>query len=133
MKVTLTTGRSVAQGEAKETGKAKEDYVKAAAICELDPEDMRMLGAAEGDSLRVSTAYGEVVLKAVKSRQAPHLGIVFVPLGPWASTIMNPDTSSTGMPSTKGIEAEVTVAKEAMVLGAKELVRQRYLKFKQIA
>lgn len=133
MKVTLTTGRSVAQGEAKETGKAKEDYVKAAAICELDPEDMRKLGADEGDPVRVSTAYGEVIVKAVKSKQAPHPGVAFVPMGPWASSVVNPDTSSTGMPSMKDVEAEVELAKDARVLGTKELIRERYLKFKQIA
>ncbi|MFQ5815564.1 MAG: molybdopterin dinucleotide binding domain-containing protein [Candidatus Hydrothermarchaeaceae archaeon] len=131
LKVTLTTGRSIAQGEAIEGGKSKEDYVKAAAICELDPGDMKKLGATEGDSVMASTAYGEVILRAVKSKQAPHAGIAFVPMGPWVNSIMNPDTNATGMPSLKDVDAEIEVAKDAEVLSARELVRQRYLKFKQ--
>lgn len=133
LKVTLITGRSVAQGEAKEGRKAYEDYVTAVAVCDLDPEDMKKLGAAEGDSVRVSTDYGEVVLKASKSKQAPHVGVAFVPMGLWANAVVNPDTSSTGMPSLKNVAATVEVAKGAKVLSAKELVKERYMKFKKVA
>ncbi|MEE9594582.1 MAG: molybdopterin dinucleotide binding domain-containing protein [Candidatus Hydrothermarchaeales archaeon] len=131
LKVTITTVRSIAQGEAIEGGKDKDDYVKAAAVCELDPEDMKKLGAKEGDSVKVSTAYGEVALKVVKSKQAPHLGLAVIPLGPWANSIMNPDTTATGMPSFKDVKGEIEVAKDAKVLSARELVRQLYMKFKQ--
>ncbi len=133
LKIMLTTGRSIAQGEAKEGGKYGEEYVKASAICELDPKDMQKLGAAEGDPLRISTPHGSVIVKAVRSKQAPHEGLAFVPMGPWASTVVDPDTSSTGMPSMKDIEVELELAKGEKVLGAKELVRAKYLKYKQIA
>jgi formylmethanofuran dehydrogenase subunit D len=92
---------------------------------------MKKLGAVEGDTLKVATAYGEVTLRAVKSKQAPHPGVAFVPMGPWASLVTDPDTTATGMPSLKGVEAEIEIAKGARVLDARELVRQRYLKFKQ--
>ncbi len=131
LKVILTTGRSIAQGEAIEGGKSTEDYVKAAAICELDPVDLKKLGAKEGDTVKVTTPYGEVFLKLVKSKQSPHLGIAFVPMGPWANSVTDPGTKATGMPSFKDVDAEIEVAKKGKVLGARELVRNRYLKFKQ--
>ncbi len=133
LKVILTTGRSIAQGEAKEGKKSGEDYTKAAAICELDPKDMGRLGASEGDSVKITTAHGSVVVRVAKSKQAPHQGVAFVPIGPWASTLVDPDTSSTGMPSLKGVEAEIELARGERVLGAQELIRERYLKYKQVA
>lgn len=128
LEVTLITGRSISQGEAMETGKKHEAYTTSAAICELDPNDMTKLGVREGDTVRVKTDSGEVVVKAVKSTQEPHPGIAFIPLGPWANAVVNPDTSSTGMPSFKGMKAVIEPALDEKVLTAKELVRQRYLK-----
>ncbi len=130
LKVILTTGRTIAQGEAKETGKAGDEYTNSAGICELDPTDMKKLKAKEGDSLKVTTSAGDIVLKAVKSKQTPHVGLIFIPLGPWANAVVDPDTTSTGMPSFKGIPAEIELAKDEKVLGARELVRTRYLKYK---
>ncbi|MEE8167741.1 MAG: molybdopterin dinucleotide binding domain-containing protein [Candidatus Hydrothermarchaeales archaeon] len=131
LKVTLTTGRSISQGQAKEGEKALDSYTNSAAICEFDPTDMKKLGAKEGDTIRVRTSTGEVALKAVLSKQAPHKGLIFVPIGPWANAVTDYDTSSTGMPSLKGIEAEVELAKDLKVLGAVEFVRERYLKYKK--
>ncbi len=130
--VTLITGRTIAQGEAIETGKELDAYTDSAAVVELDPGDMKKLGAKEGDTLKVSTEAGEVFVKAVKSSQEPHDGLVFIPMGPWANAIVNCDTSSTGMPSFKGGKAVVELAREQKVLSAKELVRERYAKYKQV-
>ncbi len=133
MNLILITGRSVNQGEAIETGKELDMYTNSAGICELDPKDMEKLGTSEGDTLRVSTSTGEVFVKAAKSKQYPHEGIAFIPMGPWANAVVDFDTSSTGMPSFKGIVAKIEVAKEKEVLSAKELVREKYLKFKTSA
>jgi formylmethanofuran dehydrogenase subunit D len=130
--VTLITGRTIAQGEAIETGKELDAYTDSAGICELDPIDMKKLGAKEGDTLKVSTEVSEVFVKAVKSSQKSPEGLAFIPLGPWANAVIDFDTSSTGMPSFKGVKAVVELAKEQKVLGAKELVRTRYAKYKQV-
>ncbi len=131
IKVTLTTGRSIAQGEAIEGGKDKEDYVKAAALCELDPEDLKKLGSGDGESVRVTTKFGDVVLRVTKTKQGPHPRLAFIPMGPWANAIMDPDTTATGMPTFKHVEGEIEIAKDAEVLSARELVRKRYMKFKK--
>jgi formylmethanofuran dehydrogenase subunit D len=128
LEVTLITCRSIAQGEAMETGKKHEAYTVSAAVCELDSTDMEKLGVREGDTLRVATDSGEVYVRAVKSTQEPHPGIVFIPLGPWANAVVDPDTSSTGMPSFKGIKATIEPARDEKVLSAAELIRQRYLR-----
>lgn len=130
IEVTLITGRSISQGEAMEAGKELDAYTNSAGVCELDPKDMEKLGASEGDTLRVSTSTGEIFVRAVKSKQYPHEGIAFIPMGPWANAVVDSDTSSTGMPSFKGVAAKIELAKGEKVLSARELVRERYLKFK---
>ena len=126
MEITLITGRTVAQGEAMEKGKTGEDFKRACAVIELDPEDMSKLGAYDGDEVRVRTSEGEVVVVAKKSRDAPHPGVAFIPIGPWANVIVGGDTESTGMPPFKGIKAEITLAKGERVLSAEELIAQVY-------
>lgn len=130
IEVTLITGRSINQGEAMEAGKELDIYTNSAGVCELDPKDMEKLGASEGETLRISTSTGEIFVKAAKSKQHPHEGIAFIPMGPWANAVVDSDTSSTGMPSFKGIAAKIELAKDKKVLSAKELVRERYLKLK---
>jgi len=126
IEVILITGRTISQGEALEKGKLYDAYTNATATCELDPEDMERLGITEGDTVRASTETGEVALKAVKSTQAPHEGIAFIPLGPWANAITGSGTDSTGMPSFKGLRATIEVAKDASILSARELIREVY-------
>jgi len=128
LKVTLLTGRTIRQGQGKEYGKLSERYWKSVAICEIDPEDMKYLGIKENQSVKITTDYGSVVVKAVKSLRAPHRGAVFVPYGPWASVIVNPRTHGTGMPSFKGIEAVVEPASDQQVMHLQELLRQHYRK-----
>ena len=130
--VTLITVRTIAQGEAIETGKEFDAYTASAGICELNPRDMEKIGAKEGDTLKISTKADEVFVKAVKSSQESPEGLVSIPLGPWGNAVTDSDTSSTGMPSFKGVNVLVELAKEQNVLGAKELVRARYAKYKRV-
>lgn len=130
IEVNLTTARTIAQGQAIEGGKNLDAYRKAAGIAELDPADMEKLGAAEGDTVKVVTQFGEVLVSAVRSKHAPHKGTALIPLGPWANTVMNPDTSSTGMPFLKNVPAVLEVARGEKVLNAQELVRKLYSSFK---
>ncbi|MBS7655402.1 molybdopterin dinucleotide-binding protein [Candidatus Bathyarchaeota archaeon] len=124
MKVKLITGRSLQQGVGKETGKFSIEYFNNVAICELDPSDMETLNISPGENVVVKTKFGEVILKAVKSMQAPHKGVIFIPYGPWANLVTDPETHGSGMPNFKGIEAEVSPAKEEKILTLKEVLEK---------
>jgi len=110
LKVTLLTGRTLRQGQGKEYGKLSERYWKSVAICEIDPDDLKKMGIKENSPVKITTDYGSVVVRAVKSLRAPHTGRVFIPYGPWASVVVNPKTHGTGMPSFKGINAIIEPA-----------------------
>jgi formylmethanofuran dehydrogenase subunit D len=124
LKVSLVTGRTINQGRGKESGKLTKEYLDSVTICQIDPDDMKDLGVKENTNVKVTTNFGSVVLKAVKSARAPHPKVVFVPYGPWASLIMNPKTHGTGMPSLKGIAAEIEPASAEEVLDLQDLLDQ---------
>jgi formylmethanofuran dehydrogenase subunit D len=128
LKVTLVTGRTIEQGVGKEHGKSSEEYVESVTVCYMDPEDMKKLGIKENTNILVSTEFGSVVVKAVKSIRTPHPGIVFIPYGPWANVVVDPETHSIGMPSFKGIPAEVEPALDKPILSLKELLKKQFRK-----
>ncbi|NOZ82712.1 MAG: hypothetical protein GXN98_02685 [Euryarchaeota archaeon] len=122
MRFTLITGRTVAQGDAMEKGKTEEDFAKACAVVELDGEDMEKLGVKDGETVKVKTTEGELVLVARKAA-GEQRGVAFVPLGPWANYLIGTGTGGTGMPPYKVIEAEITPAPGERVLELEELLR----------
>ena len=124
LKVSVLTGRTINQGRGKECGKLSKEYLESVVICQMDPNDMKFLGVKENTNVKVITDFGSVVLKAVKSVRAPHSKVVFIPYGPWASLIMNPKTHGTGMPSLKGIPAEIEPAPNEKVLSLQDLLNQ---------
>ena len=126
MRVTLITGRTLGQGQGKEIGKTSERYRDSVAVCEIDPEDLEKLQIEPGTSVKISTDSGSVVVKGVKSTQSPHPGLIFIPYGPWASTIMEPKTDGTGMPSMKGLKANIEPASDQPVLGIRQLLKEQY-------
>jgi formylmethanofuran dehydrogenase subunit D len=126
LKVSLLTGRTIDQGTGKEVGKLSEEYQKSVAICQMDPEDMKFLGVKENNNVKVTTDFGSVIIRAVKSARAPHPKVAFIPYGPWANVITNPKTHGTGMPSFKGIPAEIEPAPKEKVLTLHELLNQYY-------
>jgi formylmethanofuran dehydrogenase subunit D len=126
VRVTLITGRSLRQGQGKEVGKTSEMYRENVAVCELDPEDLKILNVPSGTNVRVSTKHGEVVVKGLLSTQTPHRGIAFIPCGPWANSVTGSETNGTGMPTFKGVLAEVTPAPEEPVLDVKQLLEESY-------
>ena len=128
LKVLLLTGRTIDQGVGRERGKLSQEYMKSVAIGEMDPDDMKLLGVSENDNVRVSTDFGTVVVRAVKSKSTPHPSIIFIPYGPWASLLMNSETRGTGMPTLKGISAEVEPAPEESVMTVAELLKKHFKK-----
>ena len=128
LRVTLLTGRTIEQGVGKERGKSSKDYVESVSVCYMDPEDMKRLGVKDKTNILVSTEYGSVVVKALKSLRAPHPGVVFIPYGPWANVVVNPETHSIGMPSFKGIPAEVAPSPDQPILDLEELLKKQFRK-----
>lgn len=126
LKVTLLTGRTIKQGVAKERGKFSEEYMESVSVCYVDPEDLKKLGIKEKTNVSVSSDYGSVVVKAVKSLRGPHPGVIFIPYGPWANVVVDPETHGIGMPSLKGISAEVEPAADKPVLSLEELLREQF-------
>ena len=120
------TGRTIEQGVGKERGKSSKEYVESVSVCYVDPEDLKRLGIKEKTNVLVSTGYGSVVVKALKSLRGPHLGVVFIPYGPWANVVVDPETHGVGMPSLKGIPAEVEPAPDKPVLGLEEILREQF-------
>lgn len=126
LRVTLLTGRTIEQGVGKERGKTSKDYVESVSVCYIDPEDMKRLGIKEKTNVLVSTDYGSVVVKALKSLRAPHPSVIFIPYGPWANVVVDPETHGVGMPSLKGIPAEVEPAPDKPVLSLEELLKEQF-------
>lgn len=122
----LLTGRTIYQGVGKEQGKLSDEYLNSVAICEMDPEDMNRMMITENSSVRVTTSFGSVVVRGVKSKRAPQTRILFMPYGPWASLIMPSKTNGTGMPSLKGVPATIEAAPKDKVLTVRELLDVHY-------
>jgi formylmethanofuran dehydrogenase subunit D len=126
LKVSLLTGRTISQGQGKEYGKLSEEYWKNVAVCEIDPDDMKRLEIKEGHNVKVITSFGSAVVKAVKSARGPHPGVVFIPYGPWVNLLVDPRTHGTGMPSFKGLSAEIEPAPGEKVLSLQDLMKKYY-------
>jgi len=126
LQVTLLTGRTIEQGVGKERGKASKEYVDSVSVCYVDPEDLKKLRIKEKSNVLVSTEYGSVVVKAMKSLRGPHPSVIFIPYGPWANVVVNPETHGIGMPSLKGIPAQIEPAADKPLLGLEELLKGQF-------
>ena len=115
----LLTGRTINQGVALEGGKTTKESVRAA----FDKEDFKKLDCLVGTPVKVISDYGEVVVYSTISEEGPHPGIIFIPLGPWANQVVNPDSQATGTPTYKGIRTRVEVLKNGTVLDALDLIK----------
>lgn len=118
----LLTGRTINQGVALEGGKASRENVRAAGICAFDADDFKKLDCLVGTPVKVITDFGEVVVYSTISEESPHPGIIFIPMGPWANQLVNPNSQGCGTPTYKGISAKVEVVKNGKVLNALELI-----------
>ena len=91
----------------------------------MDPVDLKALGAWRNTNVKVTSEYGSVVVKAVEATQGPHPGVAFIPMGPWANSVVSDNTYSTGMPTFKGTPVKVEVAINEPVLLGIELVQKQ--------
>jgi formylmethanofuran dehydrogenase subunit D len=115
LNVTLLSGRSLGQAKSREVGRFSEEYLRNVAVCELNSEDLASLGITRGQNVKVTTKTGSVVLRAAVASQTLPRGVIFLPYGPWANMLIPLETFGTGMPSFKGIEAEVTATNEKIL------------------
>ena len=122
----LLTGRTIYQGVGKELGKLSDEYFNSVAICEMEPEDMSRMMITDNSNVRVTTPSGSVVVKVMKSMRAPHTRILFIPYGPWANLVMSSKTNGTGMPSLKGVPANIEAAPKDKILTVRELLDAHY-------
>ena len=99
-------------------------YRTASGIIELDASDLKKLGAWKNTNVRVTSDHGSVIVKAIETTQGPHPGVGFIPMGPWANSIIDPNTYSTGMPTFKGTPVKVDVAMNEPILLGIELVQK---------
>ena len=131
IEVNLISGRTVWQGVAIEGHKHDDGYIKACGICELDVADMKKLHVFPGQTVKVSSAYGNVIVRAVKATQGPHPGLAFIPMGPWANQVISPVMYSTGMPSFKGVKVTIEPAPGETVENGIKLLQEMTLIQKQ--
>jgi formylmethanofuran dehydrogenase subunit D len=124
--VTLLTGRTIEQGVGKEYGKSSPEYYKACSMVYMDEGDMEKLGVKNGTNVLVTTPNGSVILKAVKYARGATPGLIYIPYGPWANSIVSNATTSIGMPSFKGTPAEVEAAPDQPILSIKELLKKEF-------
>ncbi len=123
---TLITGRTIEQGVAKELGKGSIEYYDSCAVCFFDKSDMVKLGIKKGSTIRVTSKFGSVIVKAQRYPWGTMQGMVFIPCGSWANAITGDDTYSMGMPLFKGFPVEVEIALNEPVLTLDELLLKEF-------
>ena len=129
LEVMLNTGSDIYQGACKKRGSTlKDEYRKVAGIAYMDPKDMARLGVANWDSVLVTSDWGEVIVFAAHSRDAPHEGTIFIPKGPWANVVVSPETYCCCDPTYKGIMCTVEKSDKEVLLMA-DLMKAVYKKF----
>jgi formylmethanofuran dehydrogenase subunit D len=125
----LNTGTDIYQGACKKRGSTlKDEYRKVAGVAYMDPKDMAKLGVANWEHVKVTSDWGEVIVYAAHSRDAPHEGAIFIPKGPWANVVVSPETYCCCDPTYKGIMCTIEKSDEEVLLMA-DLMRATYKKY----
>ncbi len=96
---TLITGRTRGQADGLHKGAGSPAHLEATSFVELSPEDMTRLGLEEGQQVRLRSDTG-LVEAPVRTGNLPP-GLLFIPMGPTANTLVGTNTFGTGMPSFK--------------------------------
>jgi formylmethanofuran dehydrogenase subunit D len=122
MNFILNTGRTIWQGQAIEAGKDLEMYVNAAAICQMNQEQMEVLGVKVGNNIKVTSEFGDVIVKVVRAKEELPEGMIYIPMGPWANRVIRPNTDSTATPSFKNVPVDI-IPTEELVLDMPTLMK----------
>jgi formylmethanofuran dehydrogenase subunit D len=115
MNFILNTGRTIWQGQAIESGKDLQMYVDAAAVCNMNKDQMENMGLKDGDNIEVVSEFGDVIVKVVTAKEELPDVMIYIPMGPWANRVIRPNTDSTATPSFKNIPVEINPTDEAVL------------------
>ena len=107
LNLSLVTGRTIIQGTFVED-KLTKSYLEHVSTLKLNPADMRKLGLKNGDKVELKGPGGSVVVRVQAAADVSE-GVAFIPMGPWAEAVVDPETDGTGMPGFKSIP--VTIVK----------------------
>jgi formylmethanofuran dehydrogenase subunit D len=112
MKILVNSGRTVVQGS--HVGrKNSPEYLRETSGLRLNPVDMMEMGIDDGELVKATTSGISVVLRAI-SDETIKRGTGFLPLGPYANTLVGGSTHSTGMPDFKETEVNVEPTEEGI-------------------
>jgi formylmethanofuran dehydrogenase subunit D len=108
----LIPGRTSKQGCGISEGKFTEGYLSETNVLQVNADDMKRLGLADGDRVRLTSETGQVdvPISAAKGDELPR-GLLFIAYGDLSSRLMGSDTHGSGMPTSKGLD--VTLEKLA--------------------
>lgn len=115
LEVILTTGRTIEQGITLSGIKISEEAREATGVCFMDPHDMDKLRIVANQNVEVKTSVGKIVVQARESKDAPHKGIIFIPLGIYANWIIPPGKAGIGVPRFKGVKATIKKTKKSVL------------------
>ena len=102
----LIPGRTSKQGCGISEGKFDKAYQHEITTLQVAPADMKRMGLANGDRVRVTTESGRQIDVAVAAATGDELppGLLFIAYGDLASRLMDGDTHGSGMPTSKGFD-----------------------------
>jgi len=125
----MTSGGTLNQGVSTKGGrKERSTYTNAAAIVFMDPTDFNTLQIYPNSPVKITSKFGEIIAIADISPDAPHQGIVFMPRGPWANNLVDPETFSNGTPMYKDTLVTIeTVDGPAKPMNMPEFIRKNYI------
>jgi formylmethanofuran dehydrogenase subunit D len=112
-KFILIPGRTSDQGCGISEGKFLEKYQTEINSLQVAPGDMKRLGLAAGDRVRLTGEQGQVVEVRVIPSKADELpeGMLFIAYGDISCQLMGGDTHGSGMPTSKGMDVELEILK----------------------
>ncbi len=120
--LTLITQRSIEEGVAMEIGKMSPEYFDACSVIEMNELDMDLLGITPQMPVRVTSAYGSVIAKAIIAVQTCESGLCMMRQGVWANQVVPAQTQSTGAPLYSGFPVTVRPAPADRIVPALELL-----------
>ena len=97
--------------DARQVGLPEEAALAGGAITTLQgaPADMKRMGLANGDRVRVTTETGRQIEVAVTAATGDELppGLLFIAYGDLSSRLMDGETHGSGMPTSKGFDVSM--------------------------
>ena len=105
----LIPGRTSDQGCGISEGKFESRYRAALQAVQMNSADAERLGIAPGQQVRLRNGRKEISLPVtiVGEDELP-CGVLFMAYGEYSSRLMDGETHGSGMPTSKGIDVELT-------------------------